>query len=62
VAEERGWLVEVLPLVTGQRSVREKEWLEGMKMFGISTEDGKRVFYSLGGLLLLEHEKLFGSY
>ena len=23
--EERGWVVEVLPLVTGQRSVREKE-------------------------------------
>ena len=35
LAEERGWVVEVLPLVTGQRSVREKEWLESMKMFGI---------------------------
>ena len=26
-AEERGWVVEVLPLVAGQRSVRKKEWL-----------------------------------
>ncbi len=25
LAEERGWMVEVLPLVAGQRSVREKE-------------------------------------
>jgi hypothetical protein len=25
LAGERGWVVEVLPLVTGQRSVREKE-------------------------------------
>ena len=31
--EERGWGVEVLPLVTGQRSVREKEWIESMKTF-----------------------------
>ena len=30
LAEERGWVVEVLPLVAGQRSVREKEWLESM--------------------------------
>jgi hypothetical protein len=28
LSEERGWVVEVLPLVAGQRSVREKEWLE----------------------------------
>ena len=28
LTEERGWVVEVLPLVAGQRSVREKEWLE----------------------------------
>jgi hypothetical protein len=27
LTEERGWVVEVLPLVAGQRSVREKEWL-----------------------------------
>ncbi len=38
---ERGWVVEVLPLVDGQRSVREKECLESMKTFGISVEDGK---------------------
>ena len=60
--EKRGWVVEVLPLVAGQRSVREKEWLEVMKTFGISAEDGKRIIYRLGSLLLSEHEKLFGSY
>ena len=32
LAEEWGWVVEVLPLVTGQRSVREKEWLEDMTL------------------------------
>lgn len=62
LAGERGWVVEVLPLVAGQRSVREKEWLESMKTFGISAEDGKRIIYRLGSLLLSEHEKLFGSY
>jgi hypothetical protein len=29
--------------------------------FGISTEDGKRIIYRLGGLLMSEHETLFGS-
>jgi hypothetical protein len=62
LTEEWGWVMEVLPLVSGQRSVREKEWLETMKTFGISTVDGKRIIYSLGSLLLSEHEKLFGSY
>ena len=51
--EERGWVVEVLRLVVGQRSVREKEWLETMKTFGISEEDGKRIIYRLGSLLLV---------
>jgi hypothetical protein len=55
-------VVEVLPLVAGQSSVREKEWLEDMKTFGISAEDGKRIIYRLGNSLLSEHEKLFGSY
>jgi hypothetical protein len=59
---ERGWVVKVLPLVVGQRSVREKEWLEVTKTFGISEEDGKRIIYRLGSLLLSEHEKLFGGY
>ena len=64
LAEERAWVVEVIPLVARQRSVREKEWLEAMKTFGISAEDedGKRIIYRLGSLLLSEHEKLFGSY
>jgi hypothetical protein len=43
LTRERGWVVEVLPLVSGQRSVREKEWLETMKTFGISADDGKRI-------------------
>ncbi len=59
LAEERGWVAEVLPLVAGQRSVREKEWLEDMKTFGTSAADGKRVIYRLGSSLLSEHEKLF---
>jgi hypothetical protein len=58
LTEERGWVVEVLPLVPGQRSVREREWLEVMKTFGISTEDGKRIVYSQGNSLLSEHENL----
>jgi hypothetical protein len=62
LAEEWGWMVEVLPIVTGQRSVREKEWLETMKTFGINTEDGKRIIYRLDSLLLSVHEKLFGRY
>ena len=62
LAEERGWVVEVLPLVAGQRSIKEKKWLAAMKTFGISAEDGKRIIYRLGNLLLSEHEKLFGSY
>jgi hypothetical protein len=55
LTEDRGWVVEVLPLVVGQRSVREKEWLEVMKTFGISSEDGKRIIYSLGSLQLSEN-------
>ena len=27
---DREWEVEVVPLVVGQRSVKEKEWLEGL--------------------------------
>jgi hypothetical protein len=59
---ERGWVVDVLPLVAGQRSVRGKEWIEDMKTFGISVEDRKKIIYRLGSLLLSENEKLFGSY
>ena len=33
-----------------------------MKTFGISTEDDKRIIYSLGNSLLSEYEKLFGTY
>ena len=60
--EERGWMLEVLPLVVVQRWVREKEWLEAMTMFGISSQDGKKIIYRLVSSLSSEHEKLFGSY
>jgi hypothetical protein len=35
--------VDVIPLFVGQRSVKEKEWLETFKIFGIGKEDGKRI-------------------
>ena len=62
LAEERGWEVAVVPLIAGQRSVREKEWLEALRIFGIGKEDGQRIISRLGRTLLDEHEKLFGSY
>ena len=57
---DREWEVVVVPLVVGQRSVREKEWLETLKILG--TKDGKKIISRLGCTLLNEHEKLFGSY
>jgi hypothetical protein len=48
LAAERGWEVEVVPLVVGQRSVREKEWLEDLRIFGIGKEDGKRIISKTG--------------
>ena len=60
--EERGWEIEVVPMVAGQRSVREKEWLEAFKIFGIGKEEGQRIIGRLGRSVLDEHEKLFGSY
>ena len=48
LAGERGWEVEVVPLVAGQRSVREKEWLEVLRIFGIGKEDGQRILGRLG--------------
>ncbi len=62
LAEEQGWEVEVVPLIAGQRSVREKEWLEALGIFGIGKEDGQRIVGRLGRTLLDEHEKIFGSY
>jgi hypothetical protein len=62
LAGERGWEIEVVPMVTGQRSVREKEWLEALRIFGIGKEHGQRILGRLGRTLLDEHEKLFGSY
>jgi hypothetical protein len=49
-------------MVAGQRSVREKEWLEALGIFGIGKEDGQRILGRLGRTLLDEHEKLFGRY
>ena len=62
LAEERGWEVAVVPLITGQRSVREKEWLEALRIFGIGKEDGQRIISRLVRTLLDENEKLFGNY
>jgi hypothetical protein len=59
---ERGWEVEVVPLVVGQWSVREKEWFEALRTFGIGKEDGKRVIDRLGYTLFNEHEKFFDNY
>ena len=60
--EFREWEVEVIPLVVGQRSVKEMEWLKSLKVFEIDKEDGKKIIQKLGQTLLNEHEKLFGSY
>ena len=62
LATDRGWEVEVVLLVAGQRSVKEKEWLESFRVFGIDKEDGKKILRKLGLTLLNEHEKLFCSY
>jgi hypothetical protein len=35
LAAHRDWKVEVVPLVVGQRSVKEKEWLETFKTLGL---------------------------
>ena len=42
LAADRDWEVEVVPLVVGQRSVKEKEWSGTFKIFGIGKEDGKK--------------------
>jgi hypothetical protein len=43
VVSDRGWEVEVAPLVTGQRSVKEKEWMESFRVFGIDKDDDKKM-------------------
>ncbi len=62
VAADSGWEVEVVPLVTGQRSVKEKEWLESFRVFVIGKDDGQKIIQRLGLTPLREHEKLFGRY
>ena len=37
LVRDRCWEVEVLPLVAGQRLVKEKEWLESLQIFGDNT-------------------------
>jgi hypothetical protein len=59
---ERGWEVKVVPLVADQRLVREKEWIEALRIFGIGKEDGQRIIDRLGHTLLDEHVKLLVSY
>ena len=44
-----------------QDTLKEKEWLT-FKVFGIETEDGKKIIHRLGHTLLNEYEKLFGNY
>jgi hypothetical protein len=61
LVENREWEV-VVPLVAGQWSVRKKEWMEILRIFGIGREDGERIIGRLGRTFLDEHEKLFGSY
>jgi hypothetical protein len=56
------WELEVVPPVIGQCSVREKEWSETLRIFGIGKEDTKRIITRLGHTLLNEHEKLFDRY
>jgi hypothetical protein len=41
LAEEREWEVVVVPLVAGQRSVREKEWLEVSRPSGLERKMDK---------------------
>ena len=50
---DRSWEMEVMSLVAGQRSVRDKECLEALKTFvchfGINTEDGAKIIWGVGG-------------
>ena len=62
LAADRERKVEVIPLVVGQRSVNDKEWLESLKVFGIGKEDDNKIIQRLSHTLLNEHEKLFDSY
>ena len=62
LAADREREVEVVPLVSGQRSDKEKEWLKSFKVFGIGKKDGNKIMHRLGHTLLNEYEKFFGSY
>ena len=52
---DRGWEVEVVPLVAGQRSVKEKEWIDFFRIFGIGKDDDKKILQRLWLTLLNEH-------
>jgi ABC-type lipoprotein release transport system permease subunit len=54
--------IEVVPVVAGQRSVKEKEWMESFRVFGIDKDDDKKMLRKLGLTLVNEHEKLFCCY
>ena len=49
-------------IVVGQWSIKEQEWLETFKVFGIGKEDGKKIIHRLGHTLINEDEKLFVRY
>ena len=59
---DRDWEVEVVPIVVGQWSVGVEEWLETFKIFGIGTEDDKKIIHRLDYTLFNEYDKLFGRY
>ena len=40
---DRDLELEVVPLVLGQWSVKENEWLETLKIFGNGKEDGRKI-------------------
>jgi len=48
LAADREWEVEVVPLVVGQRSIKESGWLQTFKIFGIGKEDGKKFIHKIG--------------
>ena len=54
---DREWEVEVVPLVVGQCSVKEKEWVETLRIVEIGKEDGKRIIDRLGHTQATQRER-----
>ena len=49
-------------MVSGQWLVKEKEWIDSFRIFGIGKDDDQKIIQRLGFTVLREHEKLFGNY